>query len=510
MNTEIPFIRISLTGVLLLGATMKTTAQHPLDSWVQRTVPGTSVNLNSVAYGNGVFVAVGDGSFVARSVDGATWTAAIAGAYGNLTRVRFLNGQFAAVGTSDKILFSADGDTWAAEVLPEANFWDVAFGNGVYVLSGLSTYVSSNGVDWAPTHPLGSIQSPFPPYNMTTFEAAFDTVVFGNGGFLALPTGNPIGFPLLTPKPSFFSTNGVDWVPVAQTFQSSPTAGRGQGELVFEEGRWLATMAGNTANGIPNPGVIVSIDNGLNWCCRYMDESGYGVALAAGEGHYVYVETYGSFPRSWVYSSTNGSSWTRRLQDNAGTANAVAFGAGTFVMVGGTSRVIDSGQVTGSSYIMQSGRVSGAPFIFEQPQDRAALAMNPATLSVQAVGSPPLTYQWYKNGASIPNATNASYSIASVSTSDSGGYQSVIANSFGSVTSRVAQLTVAFLEIHSYAGITVLGVPSRTYQIEATPASGTPNWQTVTNLLLPSSPYIWFDRESPGLPARIYRVSELP
>ncbi len=473
-------------------------ASHPLESWVHRTVPGQSANLTSVAYGNGVFVAVGEASFVARSTDGATWTASTAGPYGNLWRVRFVNGQFVVVGSSDKILYSADGTSWTSSTLPAVNFWDVAFGNGVYVLAGYSTYVSSDGVNWMQTHALGTVSIPFPPYT-TTYETVFDTVVFGNGGFLCLPTGNAAS--ALVPKASYFSTNGVDWAPVGQTFQSS-RGSEGKGEIVFGEGQWLATMAGNSANGIPNPGVIVSTNNGANWCCRYMDESGYGVALAFGEGHYIYVETYGSFPRSWIYSSTNGLTWTRRLQDNMGTATAATFGNGTFVMVGGDD--------TGASYVMQSGNVSGAPFIFEEPHDRGALALNPAAFNVQAVGSPVLTYQWYKNGVVINNATNTSYSITSVQTSDGGGYHVVITNSFGSVTSRVAQLTVTFLGIKSYAGIEILGMPGHSYHIEATPAGGAPSWQTITNLTIPSSPYIWFDLESPSLPARLYKATELP
>jgi hypothetical protein len=126
------------------------------------------------------------------------------------------------------------------------------------------------------------------------------------------------------------------------------------------------------------------------------------------------------------------------------------------------------------------------------------------------VGAQPLAYQWYRNNAIINDATNTSYTIANVTTGDAGGFHVVISNSISSVTSRVAQLTVAFLDIDMYAGIKILGVPGRTYRIEATPASGAPNWQTLTNLVLPSNPYIWIDYESPDVPARLYRAAELP
>jgi hypothetical protein len=62
--------------------------------------------------------------------------------------------------------------------------------------------------------------------------------------------------------------------------------------------------------------------------------------------------------------------------------------------------------------------------------------------SVTAVGGLPLRYQWRKDGGNISGATNESFSIAMVSELDEGDYAVVVANGFGSVTSRVARLTV--------------------------------------------------------------------
>ncbi|MGA2139973.1 MAG: S8 family serine peptidase, partial [Verrucomicrobiia bacterium] len=55
----------------------------------------------------------------------------------------------------------------------------------------------------------------------------------------------------------------------------------------------------------------------------------------------------------------------------------------------------------------------------------------------------PLVYQWYKNGASIPGATNISYTIPSVNYSDAGSYHVVITNGCGQAVSSNATLTVA-------------------------------------------------------------------
>jgi len=468
-------------------------AQHPLDSWVRRTVSGSIQNLSSVAFGNGVFVGVGDSSAVVRSTNGVDWSVTTAGSYGNLARVRFLNGEFVAVGTSDKIISSTDGISWTATTLPQAGFRDVAFGNDVYVIAGAATYMSSNGVDWIQTHPI------VVPIIFPNYETPLDTVLFSSGRFIGLAAGGsaPGG---LGGRPSLYSTNGVDWV-IGGIGPSGDTGERPNCELLSAEGIVLATSDSSRFPGAVN-GANVSTNNGASWCCRF---NGLGLgegggALAFGQGEYIWVQNYIGLQ---VYSSSNGFSWALRYHESITAAGrSAAFGHGSFVVAG-----IDD---TGAGYILQSGNLGGTPTIFQEPADRSAVVDNPAAFSVQAVGAPVLEYQWYKGSNIIAGATNASYSIDHVSTSDIGGYQVVVANSFGSVTSRVAQLTVAFLDINCYAGVKVLGVPGRTYRIESSPASGTPDWQVATNIVLPYNPYIWIDYGSPAAPSRIYRAAELP
>ncbi len=66
------------------------------------------------------------------------------------------------------------------------------------------------------------------------------------------------------------------------------------------------------------------------------------------------------------------------------------------------------------------------------------------TFSVTVVGTAPLSYAWYRNGANIAAATNSSYTINNVQLVDSGSqFVCVISNAYGSVTSSVVTLTVA-------------------------------------------------------------------
>ena len=82
------------------------------------------------------------------------------------------------------------------------------------------------------------------------------------------------------------------------------------------------------------------------------------------------------------------------------------------------------------------------PVITTQPASQSAQLGYAATFRVAAVGSPTLSYQWMHNNTSIPNATHAAFSIASVQTTDAGSYSVAIANSFGPVTSSTATMAV--------------------------------------------------------------------
>ena len=62
--------------------------------------------------------------------------------------------------------------------------------------------------------------------------------------------------------------------------------------------------------------------------------------------------------------------------------------------------------------------------------------------SATAEGTPPLTWQWLKNGVAIAGATNAAYTISSATTTDSGTYRAKATNSAGSADSNALVITV--------------------------------------------------------------------
>ena len=81
------------------------------------------------------------------------------------------------------------------------------------------------------------------------------------------------------------------------------------------------------------------------------------------------------------------------------------------------------------------------------PPSATVNAGMPASFTVTAAGTAPLSYQWRKITATstnlLLNQTNATYSVASASLADAAGYSVVITNLLGSVTSAVASLSVS-------------------------------------------------------------------
>jgi hypothetical protein len=96
-------------------------------------------------------------------------------------------------------------------------------------------------------------------------------------------------------------------------------------------------------------------------------------------------------------------------------------------------------QVLNTKYALTA---SAAPMITQQPANTTVAQGGNATFNVTASGTGPLTYQWRFGGGAIGGATANSYTVTNAQPAQGGNYQVVVSNSFGSVTSMVATLTV--------------------------------------------------------------------
>jgi hypothetical protein len=80
------------------------------------------------------------------------------------------------------------------------------------------------------------------------------------------------------------------------------------------------------------------------------------------------------------------------------------------------------------------------PAVVNQPQYQFATVGKGVSFNVLVTGLPTPTFQWRHNGVNIDGATSNVLDLAQTASTDLGGYDVVIANLMGSVTSRVAQL----------------------------------------------------------------------
>lgn len=87
-------------------------------------------------------------------------------------------------------------------------------------------------------------------------------------------------------------------------------------------------------------------------------------------------------------------------------------------------------------------QVSGPPNIAIQPVDQGAYVGGSVTFSASAFGSPPLSWQWRREGVPIPDATRSSLTLSALTTDKAGRYSVLVTNLLGSATSQDAVLTV--------------------------------------------------------------------
>jgi hypothetical protein len=159
-----------------------------------------------------------------------------------------------------------------------------------------------------------------------------------------------------------------------------------------------------------------------------------------------------------------------------------------------------SGSVSNSASLT----VVATPAISNQPTNNTVSPSSSVILSVAATGGN-LSYQWRFNGTNIAGANSATYNIPSVASTNVGVYTVVVSNLAGSVTSRAA--IVGTTAIRMFAGIVVNGPVGTNYLIQAGSNLGAPtNWTTLTNIALPSQPYIYIDYNTPFNSQQFYRA----
>ena len=162
------------------------------------------------------------------------------------------------------------------------------------------------------------------------------------------------------------------------------------------------------------------------------------------------------------------------------------------------------------------------PVITNQSVGITNVAGGNATFSVTAGGVPTPGYQWkFNTNMTLLNSTNTALPLTGIRASQAGIYNVVITNSAGSVTSTIASLVITNpLPPPITAPVTTAGggsfqfnfttIPGLTNTVLTNGALAGGTWNVYTNIPPTATPVPITIFDSPGSPARFYRVQVLP
>jgi GH25 family lysozyme M1 (1,4-beta-N-acetylmuramidase) len=157
-------------------------------------------------------------------------------------------------------------------------------------------------------------------------------------------------------------------------------------------------------------GLTTAVTNWANWMSDYSGES---------------AQTGSPTTYPWV-------SWNIWQYDDTNTAVANWTGGDVDVFNGTLAGFI-------KTFVIGS---NNAPVFTSSPTNITVGVGSNVTFAVQASGPAPLGFQWRFGGKVIPGATSSNYTITSVQMTNAGGYTVTVSNSYASVPSSAAFLSV--------------------------------------------------------------------
>jgi len=281
-------------------------------NWALRT-SASDISWKSVAYGNGLFVAVknASGTGVMTSPDGITWTlrTGISEAFDSVV---YGNGLFVAVGSpgifQSAIMTSPDGITWTSRTPAAGTSKDlisVTYGNGLFVAVARESVTSCvmtspDGITWT---------------SRTGIARLWYSVTYGNGLFVAV-SASGTGSRVMT------SPDGITWT------SRTSAADNNWISVTYGGGLFVAVSVSGTGNR------VMTSPDGITWTSRTSAADNNWVSVTYGGGLFVAVSNTGSGNR--VMTSPDGITWALKPSAIDNSWVSVTYGGGLFVAVSNT------------------------------------------------------------------------------------------------------------------------------------------------------------------------------
>ena len=355
--------------------------------WTFRTAASVGTQWNSIAYGLGMFVAVGNNGIINTSLDGVTWTARSSPGVFDIKKIAFGNGAFVAVGTANgavtkPLIRSTDGVTWSFVAgAVSGSYTSVVYASGSYG-AGASYWAAVGNGKWSASTDNGATFSS----NATQTELANATDVgFGNNIYLAVTsTGKIVTCPA--------DNLATGWA-IQQTLTDAPTLY----SVNYCNQCWIAT--GQAAFAVNQQAIFVSSDgvtftgiNGFNEQTVRCPIYAANIFLMVGDNN---PGEGANFPfYSSVYATTFGGLYKSDLLLDW---RSVAYGNGLFVAVSYTGEIASCSSyspVVNASGIYSDPSDIGSQWIMVVGHDRVifygdgqsprTVMLTPYTVSVQS------------------------------------------------------------------------------------------------------------------------------
>jgi hypothetical protein len=262
----------NLSAYLLGGYSTGSLLAYSLDgtTWQMGTTSGLACQgFNTIAYGNGIYVAggtpIGSGNSFATSTDQITWTGRGGSTLmSNVNQITYGNGIFIATGTKgtagSTIMKSTDGVTWTnlTNVYGSYSGRCVAYYQGRWIVGGGAyygiNYSDDNGTTWNYTSTSYSI-----------YSTQTNAIAYGNDIVVSVGQG--------TVNTLAISTNmGVSW-----TGKGLLLSGSGN-DVKYNDGLWLAVGGDNVSTGNI---IVKSTDNGTTWTQVATHNTSYFTSLSS-------------------------------------------------------------------------------------------------------------------------------------------------------------------------------------------------------------------------------------
>jgi hypothetical protein len=314
------------------------------------------------------------------------------------------------------------------------------------------------------TNPVGTITSSAALFTVTTSSGGGSV---GGGGGLPPPTGggsggggSTVGGGATATTPTITAQPVGQVVAVGSTVSLSVTAS-GTAPFTYQWSKNGAAIAGasnaalavanaqasdsgtyrvtitNAAGSITSTAAQVTIDGGAVFTPPAITAQPAGATVVEGGTASFAVTATGTAPLTYQ--------WRRNGAALSGATNATLTIVGVLLADAGNYAVVvtnRAGSITTATGLLTVTPAATRPVVTVQPQGLSALVGASVTLAVTATGTPPLSYQWSKDGAPLVGATGATLSLANLQAANAGNYSIVVTNALGSTPSAAAPLTL--------------------------------------------------------------------